>query len=471
MIEPREGLVAAILFVLTSLMLPLAFAPAGQGGAQDRNATRFHLSMALFQLRADEITRTMGDSGLATPAEDETQSQIPAKADGEVQASSYALFLVEDWVSATADHPVEDRDRLLKQVAVAALAFGRDHEARSLLKEAEVLFADQEPLAYLFSEREVNAQVLRQDLEQTLLPGVIQELLVKRYSEDSIDGIRASIQADVTAYSGRIGSMVLAYLLVLVAGLVVLVRSGVWLRRFSTPRSDVALSRFQARPMQTFLLFLLWMLILFSMGTLVSQALSGHVSGATNMMLTYVATAVAGVYLVRTMGYPRASSLLDSVDLDVQLGIRRPVAMGIAGYLAAVPVVLLLGVVSAILFGGGAGAGLSPAIPFLAGSAGAAERWIVVGTVVILAPLFEEFFFRGFLFQQFRSTLGTTHAILLSALVFAAVHLSIESFLPLFGLGVILGLVYHHTQSLWASILTHALWNAATSVMVMTVFD
>ncbi len=471
MIEQREGFVAAVLFVLTSLMLPLAFAPADQGGAQDRNAMRFHLSMALFQLRADEIMRAMGDSRVATSAGAQTSTEVPSKADEAMSASSYALFLTEDWVSVTAGLPANDRDRLLKQVAAAALAYGRDQEARSLLKEAGVRVGDQEPLAYLFSERQVDAQVLMQDLEQTLLPQVIQKLLVERYAKDSAKGFRRSIEADVTAYSGRIGSMVLGYLLVLVAGLVVLVRSGTWLRRFSTPPSDVVLSRFQARPMQTFLLFMLWMLILFSVGTLISQALSGRVSGAANMMLTYVATATAGVYLVRTMGYPRASSLLDSVDLDVRLGIRRPVAMGIAGYLAAVPVVLSLGVVSAILFGGGTGAGLSPAIPFLAGAAGAAERWIIVGTVVILAPLFEEFFFRGFLFQQFRSTLGTTHAILLSALVFAAVHLSIESFLPLFGLGVILGLVYHHTQSLWASILTHALWNAATSVMVMTVFD
>lgn len=471
MIEQREGIVAAVLFVLTSLMLPLAFAPAGHVGALDGNATRFHLSMALFQLRADEVTRTMEEGTREASAEAEAPSENPSETEGGQQQSGYALFLIDDWVSVTAGHPEEERDRLLKQVAAAALAYGRDDEARLLLREAGVTFAEQEPLAYLFSDREVSAEVLRQDLDQTLLPGVIQDLLVQRHTGEGLDGMRASIRADVTSYTSRIGWVVLVYLLVLVAGLVVLVRSRGWLRRFSTPRSDVALSRFQARPMQTFLLFMLWMLILFSMGTLVSQALSGRVGGATNMMLTYVATAMAGVYLVRTMGYPRSSSLLDSVDLDVQLGIRRPVAMGIAGYLAAVPVVLFLGVVSAILFGGGPATSLSPAIPFLAGSAGAAEQWIVVGTVVILAPLFEEFFFRGFLFQQFRSALGATHAVLLSALVFAAVHLSIESFLPLFGLGVILGLVYHHTQSLWASILTHALWNAATSIMVMTVFD
>ena len=98
------------------------------------------------------------------------------------------------------------------------------------------------------------------------------------------------------------------------------------------------------------------------------------------------------------------------------------------------------------------------------------DRLALGGILVVLAPLFEEFFFRGFLFRQFQRYFGLANGVLLSALVFASVHLSIESFFPLFGLGVVLAIVYHYTQSLWAAVITHAAWNLGTVIAVATVF-
>ena len=95
---------------------------------------------------------------------------------------------------------------------------------------------------------------------------------------------------------------------------------------------------------------------------------------------------------------------------------------------------------------------------------------MIILNVAVMAPVFEEFFFRGFLFQQFKRHFGLANAIALSALVFSAVHMSIEAFLPLFGLGVIMAVVYHRTQCLWSSIITHALWNLGTVVAVTVMF-
>lgn len=84
--------------------------------------------------------------------------------------------------------------------------------------------------------------------------------------------------------------------------------------------------------------------------------------------------------------------------------------------------------------------------------------WLVL-TGVIVAPLVEEIFFRGFLFQGFRQRYGWVAALLLSSGIFAASHLDPVSFIPTFVLGAVLGYVYHRSNSLWPSIILHFLNN------------
>ena len=114
----------------------------------------------------------------------------------------------------------------------------------------------------------------------------------------------------------------------------------------------------------------------------------------------------------------------------------------------------------------GSGPEINPAIPQLLSANNDYELWALVLNVCIIAPVFEEILFRGFLFlSSISSSSGfsaSPNAAALSALIFASVHLSIESFIPLFGLGLVLAFSYHYVQSLWASILLHMLWNSAT---------
>lgn len=85
--------------------------------------------------------------------------------------------------------------------------------------------------------------------------------------------------------------------------------------------------------------------------------------------------------------------------------------------------------------------------------------WLIfVGT--ILAPLVEEIFFRGFLFQGFRQRYGWVTAILLSAAIFSAAHLSLVVLIPTFILGCVLAYVYHRTNSVWPGIILHFLINS-----------
>jgi hypothetical protein len=94
--------------------------------------------------------------------------------------------------------------------------------------------------------------------------------------------------------------------------------------------------------------------------------------------------------------------------------------------------------------------------------------WIAV---VVFAPVFEEMFFRGFLFTGFRSSrVGVTGAILITAVLWALLHATqygIWELLVIFGLGVAFGIVRWRTNSLYASLSMHSLWNLIS--MIQTV--
>lgn len=83
--------------------------------------------------------------------------------------------------------------------------------------------------------------------------------------------------------------------------------------------------------------------------------------------------------------------------------------------------------------------------------------FFLVGAV--LAPLVEEIFFRGFLFQGFRARYGWVSAMLLSSLIFGVAHLDPASLIPTFVLGNLLAYLYHRTNSVWPGVLLHVLVN------------
>jgi hypothetical protein len=79
---------------------------------------------------------------------------------------------------------------------------------------------------------------------------------------------------------------------------------------------------------------------------------------------------------------------------------------------------------------------------------------------VIAAPIFEEFIFRGLIFGGLRRSLGIATAVLASAAIFALVHPP-ASVVPVFVLGLCTAVVYARTRMLAASMIVHAIYNAA----------
>ena len=78
---------------------------------------------------------------------------------------------------------------------------------------------------------------------------------------------------------------------------------------------------------------------------------------------------------------------------------------------------------------------------------------------VVIAPLGEEMFFRGFVFGGLRGRLGFAWASGLSAALFAAIHLMPWSLVPLFAVGLGTAVVYERHRSLAACMMAHASYN------------
>jgi uncharacterized protein len=81
--------------------------------------------------------------------------------------------------------------------------------------------------------------------------------------------------------------------------------------------------------------------------------------------------------------------------------------------------------------------------------------------VIVIAPVVEEFFFRGFLYRSFRTSLGVWPAALLAGGIFGVIHAltGIAAVPILIVLGVVLCLVYERSGTLYAPIAMHAFNN------------
>lgn len=85
--------------------------------------------------------------------------------------------------------------------------------------------------------------------------------------------------------------------------------------------------------------------------------------------------------------------------------------------------------------------------------------WLLPLSAVIVAPIVEEVFFRGFLFAAFRQRHGWVKAALISSALFALIHLQPVAIPPIFLLGFFFAYLYHHSNSIWLPILMHGLVN------------
>lgn len=81
------------------------------------------------------------------------------------------------------------------------------------------------------------------------------------------------------------------------------------------------------------------------------------------------------------------------------------------------------------------------------------------GTTAVLAPLLEEYVFRGFLLTSLTKFMPTWAAVVASAGAFGLAHFSLRDLPQLATLGVVLGFTYVRSRNLLAPMIIHGAWN------------
>jgi uncharacterized protein len=87
---------------------------------------------------------------------------------------------------------------------------------------------------------------------------------------------------------------------------------------------------------------------------------------------------------------------------------------------------------------------------------------------VIIAPVCEELFFRGFLLQGLRAHMSNNWSAVVSSAIFALIHFDGGSFTPLFILGLALAVLRIVTGSIWPCVALHTLNNLITSLSLLS---
>lgn len=91
------------------------------------------------------------------------------------------------------------------------------------------------------------------------------------------------------------------------------------------------------------------------------------------------------------------------------------------------------------------------------------ELFVCLFILALMPAIFEEYVFRGLITTMAAQSFQTRRsAILFQAFVFATIHFSPFEFVGIFAMGLIFGLVYVATGSLWYSTLSHFIFNGST---------
>ena len=87
--------------------------------------------------------------------------------------------------------------------------------------------------------------------------------------------------------------------------------------------------------------------------------------------------------------------------------------------------------------------------------------------VVIVAPYVEETFFRGFMLGALNRVWWLVPSLVLSAVVFSALHFNLRLIIPFAIGGLIFGAMYLRTKHLTAPAMAHAGWNLGVTVFLL----
>jgi membrane protease YdiL (CAAX protease family) len=168
--------------------------------------------------------------------------------------------------------------------------------------------------------------------------------------------------------------------------------------------------------------------------------------------------------LVVTGGLVVAPRALPGVRIVGRTGLGRSLLIGLGATIPAWIGATLIGALAAVIL---TAIGLSeqpgPLDTFLERG----DPIVILVAFLLVAPVAEEIFFRGVVYNAWERERGAWVAVVGSSALFAAIHSSLFAFVPIFALGVALALLYRSTRSLAATIAMHAGFNAISVAIAL----
>jgi uncharacterized protein len=209
--------------------------------------------------------------------------------------------------------------------------------------------------------------------------------------------------------------------------------------------------------------------------------LAGLVAAAVGGLVVDIPLVVFGVKITSSHT-PPGVSILDTVVQDVafvvvavycaragaravrswQFGLRAPgVSWASAGGL--VVLLLIVFIVLSAIWSEAVNPGKEKLLEQLGSNEGTLLLVLSAGLTCVVAPICEEFLFRGYIFTALRNWHGTLPAALITGVIFGGVHAGSAPALDLVPLGLLgfgLCMLYRYTGSLYTSIAAHSLNNS-----------
>lgn len=197
-------------------------------------------------------------------------------------------------------------------------------------------------------------------------------------------------------------------------------------------------------------IFCLVIFILTTLCGFIDTGTSGGVNSVLIMLvLQLLAVAIPGIIYLRLHGQIRMSKIgfckfgVNAITLSVYAAV--------FAFCASVLLFLLLA---------GTGASEPPSLINISGLDTSGVIAVIVVYCVIPSAV-EEFAFRGIIFSEYRRY-GIFGAVLLSSVLFSLYHFSLSEFPVYLLAGIVLSLVFEVTHSVYASMLTHLIYNLLT---------
>ena len=212
---------------------------------------------------------------------------------------------------------------------------------------------------------------------------------------------------------------------------------------------------------------LIWILVLFLggmfLGSIVTVALTYAIS--SSFAITYGMLIVYPLQFIPAMLYASVKSrtnegfekgyALDSSNFGERKGWSMALivsAMAVAGAFVIEPISMLLPEMSEAM---------KAAMDMILNG----PIWVVLLSVSVFAPFFEEWLCRGVILRGLLKKVKPVWAIIISALIFGLIHGNLWQAIPAFIIGMILGYVYYKTGSLKLTMLMHCVNNTLSVVV------